>query len=119
MNIETIRYYERIGLVPAPMRSAGGHRLYDEDASTRLSFVKRARELGFSLPEIRSLIGLEETAPTCADVYALATSHIQSIRKRINDLQALEQRLATLAANCSRSENTECPIIDALGGAYE
>ncbi|MDH3920601.1 MAG: MerR family transcriptional regulator, partial [Rhodospirillales bacterium] len=76
-NIETIRYYERIGLLPAPPRSAGGHRLYGEVLLKRLTFIRRGRELGFTLDDIRGLLGLVDGgAYTCAEVKALTLDHL-------------------------------------------
>lgn len=114
VNIETIRYYEKIALLPKPPRSTGGHRLYGSNETARLRFIRRARELGFSLAEIRSLIGLEDARPTCAEVHALANEHISAIRSRLKDLKKLERRLVSLAQKCSLEPIPECPIIDAL-----
>src|SRR5215510_12826753 len=91
VNIETIRYYERIGLLPAPPRSAGRHRLYGEPYRRRLVFIRRARELGFSLEEVRALLCLGGAhALTCRDVRALTQHHIEAIRAKIRDLRKLE-----------------------------
>ena len=116
VNIETIRYYEKIHLLPKPARTAGGHRLYSSEEARKLHFIRRARELGFSLIEIRSLIGLESAHPTCADVFAMADEHIAAIRSRIRDLKKLEKRLVTLAQQCAQNSAVECPILDALSG---
>lgn len=114
VNIETIRYYEKIALLPKPPRSSGGHRLYGSAETERLNFIRRARELGFSLAEIRSLIGLEEARPTCAEVHALTGEHINAIRSRVKDLKKLEKRLVTLAQKCTQEPVPQCPILDAL-----
>ncbi len=114
VNVETIRYYEKIALMPKPPRSTGGHRLYSSSDAARLNFIRRARELGFSLAEIQSLIDLEEARPTCAEVHALADKHISAIRSRVKDLKKLEKRLVTLAQKCSQESVPDCPIIDAL-----
>ncbi|MFQ5564374.1 MAG: MerR family transcriptional regulator [Parvularculaceae bacterium] len=79
VNIETIRYYERAGLLPAPDRTEGGHRVYDKDAALRLNFIKRGRALGFSLDDIRSLPGLDEGAPTCGEVMSLTQKHLEHV----------------------------------------
>ncbi len=114
VNIETIRYYEKIALLPKPPRSTGGHRLYGSAEAERLNFIRRARELGLSLAEIRSLIGLEEARPTCAEVHTLTEGHIKTIRSRVKDLKKLEKRLVTLAQKCTQEPVPQCPILDAL-----
>jgi MerR family transcriptional regulator, mercuric resistance operon regulatory protein len=114
VNIETIRYYERIGLLAKPPRSEGGRRLYDAFASRRLSFIRRARELGFSIDEIRALIALSGGNGRCADVHALTIAHLADVRAKIADLRKLERTLARTAAQCARDASPECPIIDAL-----
>jgi MerR family transcriptional regulator, mercuric resistance operon regulatory protein len=101
VNVETIRYYERIALLPAPPRSAGRHRLYGEAHRQRLVFSRRARELGFSLEEVRTLLGLSGGhALTCAAVRALTEHHIAAIREKVRDLKRLEHTLSDLAAQC-------------------
>jgi MerR family mercuric resistance operon transcriptional regulator len=90
VNIETIRYYEKIGVMPAPGRNAGGFRIYEPDHLKRLSFVRRGRQLGFSLDEIRSLLRLVDGhGYTCAEVHALMLSHLAEIRRKIRDLRRL------------------------------
>ena len=117
-NSETIRYYERIGLLPPPPRSQGGHRLYGEDLVRRLSFVRRCRELGFTLEEIRDLLRLVDgRRVTCAQVEALTLAHAREIRRKIADLRKLKQALEEMAARCSGGRVPECPIIDALFSA--
>ena len=116
VNIETIRYYERIGLLPAPPRSQGGHRLYDGDLLKRLVFIRRSRELGFTLDEIRSLLGLMGEGHTCGEVQAVALAHLEAIRAKIADLQRMERTLAEAAAHCEGGGTPECPILDALTG---
>jgi len=118
VNIETIRYYERIGLLPAPPRSAGRHRLYGEAHRQRLIFVRRARELGFSLEEVRALLGLGDGHDmTCRDVRALTQHHVAAIRAKIRDLKRLERTLSDLAARCQGRDVPECPILETLGNA--
>lgn len=123
VKIETIRYYERIGLLAAPDRSSGGHRLYDAGACDRLVFIRRGRELGFSLEEIKSLLTMAESAETetaggaraaCADVRDLTLRHLKSVRARIADLRRLERTLAVAAKHCDSDESAHCPIIEAL-----
>ena len=116
VNIETIRYYERIGLVPAAPRSSRGRRLYDGDAVRRLGFIRRARQLGFSLPDIRSLVGFDDGRFACREVHALASRHLEEIRLKLRDLKRLERKLSTLTAACSRGDAPDCPVIDTLSG---
>ncbi|MGI9408866.1 MAG: MerR family transcriptional regulator [Hyphomicrobiaceae bacterium] len=117
VNIETIRYYERIGIVPKPPRTQGGHRAYDETFAKRLSFVSRSRQLGFYLDDIRSLLDLvDEHEYTCADVRELTLRHAAGARRKIADLRKLERTLKDMAARCHGNHAPNCPIIDALFG---
>src|SRR5215467_1554833 len=114
-NTETIRYYERVGLLPPPPRSAGGHRLYGEGLIRRLNFVRRSRHLGFSIDEIRELLRLVDGGNyTCREVEQLARDHVREIRRKIADLRKLERVFETMAAQCSGAAVPDCPIIDAL-----
>ncbi len=115
VNIETIRYYERIGLMPAPPRTKGRQRIYDSDHLKRLTFIRRSRELGFSLDQIRALLGLSgRHALTCAEVKGLAEQHITDMRRKVKDLKRLERTLSDLAARCHGKRVPDCPILDAL-----
>ncbi|MBI3636892.1 MAG: helix-turn-helix domain-containing protein [Candidatus Rokubacteria bacterium] len=115
VNIETIRYYERIGVMPAPARTAGGFRKYREDHLKRLNFIRRGRELGFSLADLRGLLRLVDGhAYTCAQVRALTLKHLAETRRKITDLRRLEQVMADMAAKCTGKRVPDCPIIDAL-----
>ena len=114
VNIETIRYYERIGLLPAPPRSQGGHRIYGGDLLKRLVFIRRSRELGFTLDEIRNLLSLMGGGHTCGEVRAVALTHLTAIRAKIADLRRMERTLAETAARCEGGDTPECPILDAL-----
>ena len=114
-NIETVRYYERIGLLPPPPRNAGGHRLYGPDLAKRLIFIRRSRNLGFSIEEIRELLHLVEGgAYTCGEVEGLARGHMREIRRKIVDLRKLESVFEAMAAQCGGGAVPDCPIIDAL-----
>ena len=116
-NIETIRYYEQVGLLPPPPRSRGGHRLYGQDLVKRLNFVRRSRDLGFALKEIRGLLRLVDGGKhTCAQVEAMALDHVREIRRKILDLNKLKNVLATMASQCGGNKVPDCPIIDALYG---
>ena len=115
VNIETIRYYERIGVMPKPRRSAGGYRMYGPDHLKRLTFVRRGRELGFSLDELRDLLRLVDGhSYKCAEVHDLAVEHLAEIRRKIADLRRLQRVMGDMAAQCSGDRIPECPIIDAL-----
>jgi MerR family mercuric resistance operon transcriptional regulator len=115
VNIETIRYYEKIGLMPAPPRTEGRQRVYDRAHLKRLNFIRRGRELGFSLDEIRELLGLVRGHDlTCAEVKAMTEEHITDIRRKVKDLRKLERVLKDLAARCSGNAVPDCPVLDAL-----
>jgi MerR family transcriptional regulator, mercuric resistance operon regulatory protein len=117
VNIETIRYYEKIGIMPAPPRSAGGYRLYAPDHLKRLGFVRRGRQLGFSLDELRGLLQLVDGhAYTCAEVHALMLQHLTEVQRKIADLRRLERVMADMVAQCTEDLVPECPVIDALFG---
>src|SRR5713101_8100409 len=114
-NVETIRYYERVRLLPAPARSAGGYRLYGTEHLKRLSFIRRARALGFSLEEVRTLLKLaDERKRPCAEVRVVAEAHLDDVRAKIGDLQAMERVLKETVARCAKGTGSHCPVIDAL-----
>ena len=114
-NIETIRYYEKIDLMPDPPRSEGGHRLYSDEHFRRLTFIRRARELGFSLEDVRGLLVLVDGGEnSCAEVKALTLEHSRDIHHKIIDLRKIERVLQAMAARCDEGEVPECPVIDAL-----
>lgn len=114
-NLETIRYYEGAGVLPTPARTDAGHRSYDASDVRRLRFVMRARELGFTLDDIRGLVGLgDATAPTCAEVKDRTDRHLADVRAKIADLRRIEQVLATTAAKCSGQDVPQCAVLDAL-----
>lgn len=115
VNIETIRYYERIGMLPSPPRTEGGRRVYDEAATRRLAFVRRCRELGFSLDEARALLALGEAEQTsCAEVKAIAIAHLADVRGKLADLVKLEDILAKTVSQCSGEISSSCPVLDIL-----
>jgi len=118
-NIETIRYYERIALLPIPFRTAGRHRLYDTADVRRLAFIRRARELGFTLDKVRTLLSLSanDGPDACANVRELAENHLAEVRAKIADLQAMQRVLADAVRCCSSGKMPGCPIIDALSVA--
>lgn len=114
VNIETIRFYEKIGLMPKPPRTEGGRRLYDQAAAARLSFIRRARELGFPIEDIRGFLGLNDHPPICAEVYETAARHRAEIRGKITDLKRLDSRLSSIMAACAKTDTPKCALIDAL-----
>ena len=115
-NIETIRYYERIALLPPPARSAGGYRVYDTRNVARLTFIRRARELGFTLDAVRALLALSEKdgSAACAAVHELAAGHLVEVRAKISHLQAMERVLRQAVRRCADGDFPGCPIIEAL-----
>jgi MerR family mercuric resistance operon transcriptional regulator len=115
VNIETIRYYEKIGLVPAPPRTQGRQRVYDASHLKRLTFIRRGRELGFSLDQIRELLGLVRGHDlTCANVKTMTDAHVADIRAKVRDLKRLERVLTQLSAQCRGDAVPDCPILDSL-----
>ena len=117
VNVETIRYYERIGLLPRPAKPAGGRRRYGEDAARRLAFVKRAQQLGFTLAEIRELLSLRQSISpgACARVSKKAAAKLEQIQAKIRDLEAMCAVLAELQATCpGEAPAQQCPILSAL-----
>jgi MerR family mercuric resistance operon transcriptional regulator len=114
-NIETIRYYERIGLVPKPPRNASRYRVYSPGDVQRLVFIRRARELGFTLDEIRDLLRLAaDVAAPCAAVRDVAAGHLGDVRAKIADLRKMERLLSDILRQCERGAPAGCPMIDAL-----
>lgn len=114
-NVETIRYYERIGLVPPPPRSAGGHRIYGEGDVKRLAFVRRCRELGFNLEEVKSLLALVESGRyTCEEVKAITLNHLADVRRKLRDLERMAAVLERTARACEGGQSADCPIVEAL-----
>jgi len=114
-NIETIRYYERIGLLPSPDRQ-GRYRRYGPHDVKQLMFVRRARELGFTLDEVRALMKLSETdgTSTCNEVREISAAHLADVRRRIADLQAMERVLSSAIHQCDAGQQPGCPLIEAL-----
>lgn len=116
VNLETIRYYERIGLMPVPSRTPGGHRAYEDAHIRRLAFIRRARELGFGIDDIRALLALAEPAGgSCAEVREIAQAHLDNVRAKLADLGRLECVLAETVARCSGDPAPSCPVLEALG----
>ena len=113
VSVETIRYYERRGLITQPPKPAQGYRTYTKATLARILFIKRAQELGFTLEEIENLLVLGESH--CSEVQELAESKLVSVRSKINDLCRLERVLEGLVTQCrSNPDNTACPIVESL-----
>lgn len=115
VHVETVRYYQRRGLVDQPKRSSGTIRRYGVDAVKRLRFVRRAQELGFTLDEIKSLIELGD-ARNCRGARELAACKLDLVNARISDLRRMRQALGGLVAQCDQERKLSCPIIDSLSG---
>ena len=114
-KVETIRYYERIGLLAEPARSRGGHRHYGDEALKRLNFIRRARRLGFGLDAVRALLAMADgEEQNCAKAEIVATAHLDDVRAKIADLERMELVLAAMVADCAGGTTPECPVIEAL-----
>jgi MerR family transcriptional regulator, mercuric resistance operon regulatory protein len=115
-KIETIRYYERIGLLPQPHRKGGRFRRYDTDDIARLQFIRRARQLGFTLNEVRALMRLANSDGdhVRAEARSLVGAHVTGIRAKIADLQAMERVLSEAICECASGQQPKCPLIEVL-----
>ena len=116
-NVETVRYYEKSGLMPEPSRSEGGHRLYAFDHVKRLTFIRRCRELGFSIKQVKNLLMLiDEPGHCCGEVKSQAIAHVEEIQEKIEDLGQLKKVLLSMSEQCHAEEYTaqNCPIIESL-----
>ena len=112
---ETIRYYERIGLLPAPPRTAGNYRSYSATHASRLCFTRRARDLGFSIEQIRALLDLaDQKQLPCEAVDVIAREHLAEVKRKLADLAALRRELESLIGQCRHGTIAECRIIEAL-----
>jgi MerR family mercuric resistance operon transcriptional regulator len=120
-KVETIRYYEKIGLIEPPTRSAGGYRQYDNGHVDRVAFIRRCRELGFSLARIEALLAMASDAAnhTRAEVKQLVDQHVEDIDLKIKDLQKLSSALREIGKHCdgAPAPASDCPILDALSRA--
>ena len=114
-NLETIRYYEKIGIMPDPPRTATGYRTYGDVHVSRLRFILRARELGFAIEQIRGLLRLVDGGTqTCAEVKERTEQHLADVRAKISDLRRIEKVLSATAAQCSGDDLPDCPVLEAL-----
>jgi MerR family mercuric resistance operon transcriptional regulator len=115
VNIETIRYYERVKMLPAPPRTTGGRRTYDLSHRRTLGFIRRSRALRFTLDEIRALLDLGSSGrASCAEVREIASRHLVSIRAKLADLARLEAILSETVAQCAANVSPDCPVLDIL-----
>jgi MerR family mercuric resistance operon transcriptional regulator len=115
VNIVTIRYYERVKMLPAPPRTEGGRRIYGPADRRVLAFVRRSRELGFTLDEIRVLLALGAPGDaSCAEVKEIASEHLEGVRAKLADLVRLEAVLAEAVAQCAGDAAPVCPVLDIL-----
>lgn len=114
-TVETIRYYEQIGLLPAPARTVGNYRAYEAGHLIRLSFIRRARDLGFTLDQVRDLLSLSDRkSESCESVDAIARAHLADVDRKIADLEALRTELDSYINQCSCGTIADCRIIEAL-----
>lgn len=115
VSAKMIRYYEEIGLIPVAGRSGSGYRFYTERDVQRLNFVRRARDMGFSISEIHHLLGLwSDRTRKSADVKRLAQAHIDDLEQRIGELQQMASTLRSLIECCAGNEQPDCPILEEL-----
>lgn len=113
--VETIRYFEKIGLLPHPLRGTNGYRSYDVSHQKWLQFILRSRALGFTQNEVRRLSDIAHRAqPTCADVHELLVEHIADVREKLKELQRMQKALERLKSKCQDGTLNDCPVIDEL-----
>ena len=119
VGIPTMRFYERAGLLPKPTRTASNYRLYQHEAVTRIRFIRRAQELGFTLKEIKDLLGLRVSRRTsCTEVWSRAEAKIADIESRIRSLRQLSRALGKLAHECETQSDGDCPLLKHLEGEF-
>jgi DNA-binding transcriptional MerR regulator len=114
-KVETIRYYEKVGILPSPSRTSGNHRVYTQTHADRLAFVRHSRELGFPIDSIRTLLTMaDDPGRSCAAVDAIARDHLTAVRSRITRLQALEAELTRMLQECGRGRVGDCRVVQVL-----
>jgi Cu(I)-responsive transcriptional regulator len=114
-KVETVRWYERVGLLPPPARTPGNYRSYGRAHLDRLSFIRRARDLGFTLDQVHDLLRLaDQRDRPCAEVDTIARAHLEEVERKIADLEALRRELADIIGQCGHGTVAECRIIEAL-----
>lgn len=117
VKIETIRYYEKIGIMPKPPRNSSGYRVYARAHLERLSFVRRSRELGFTQEEIRKLLNLVDGYDyTCGEIRQITEEHLATVKAKRRDLEKIESALSAMVSKCEHDEIPDCPVIDVLFG---
>ncbi|WP_210359004.1 MerR family transcriptional regulator [Sphingomonas beigongshangi] len=115
LKVETVRFYEAEGLITPPLRSGGNYRMYDDKQVKRLLFVRRARDLGFTLEQVRELLTLaDEPRRSCAEVDAIAIAHLREVDRKLADLQAFKAEILSRLECCTRTSVADCQIIEAL-----
>lgn len=115
VHIETIRYYERVGVLPRPARQANGHRVYGPADASRLRFIRHARELGFDLPAVRTLLALQEQPEaSCTDASRMAQDQLASVEAKIASLLRLKNELTQMVSSCRQGVVADCRVIEAL-----
>lgn len=114
VNLETIRFYEKIGLMPDPPRTAAGYRCYSLEHLKRLKFIRRSRELGFTNHEVAELLEMVDGAHSCDDVKSIALAHVDLIKQKINDLANLSSALEEMASECRGGSTPNCAIVERL-----
>ncbi|MES9858916.1 MAG: helix-turn-helix domain-containing protein [Sedimenticola sp.] len=115
-KVQTIRYYEQIGLLPKPGRSAGNQRIYTQTHRDRLSFIRHSRELGFSLERIREILALsDDPGQSCQEIDKIARSHLREVESKIKRLQRMRQELKRMISQCQSDEVADCRILKVLG----
>jgi Cu(I)-responsive transcriptional regulator len=118
VSAKMIRHYEALGLLPKVPRTAAGYRQYDDASVHTLRFIRRARDLGFSIKEIAALLGLwRNRRRASADVKRIALSHVEDLQRRIDEMQSMQRTLKQLAHSCHGDERPDCPILDDLARA--
>ncbi len=115
VNIETVRYYEKIGLIPKPYRSEGGNRLYNMDQVKRLAFIKRCRELGFPLDTVREFLKLvDEKNYTCSEIADISQHHLEDVRAKIRDLKKIDSHIKDILLQCNKNNTPDCAFLNIL-----
>lgn len=114
-RVETVRWYEKVGLLAKPSRTEGNYRLYDDEDRKRLAFIRRSRDLGFSLDQVRALLALaDDRSGDCHRIDSLAGEHMRDVERRIADLQALRDELSILLSSCAGGTVARCKILESL-----
>jgi len=118
VSAKMIRHYEEIGVIPAPSRTFSNYRIYSQNDVHTLQFVRRARVLGFSMKQIQTLLGLWHEHRPSMEVKRLALEHVQELKTKIREMEAMKRTLETLAQHCHGDHRPDCPILDDLSGEH-